>query len=193
MKTTKIFPVFIPYKIGSSYDRTTKNFKEGYNKAGVYIIFKLFRPGKIEPVYVGSSKNVGKTFSMPVYPYKDAKFFDVETGGKYNKNGQYRTSFADQKRNFKFFVKFYFFSDSDDLTENIKQQIAEKEYNLISKLEPKYNRNLKTSADVTEAIKTAAQKKAEQEAIEIAENYKEYKEEFKEYINNPEEIDEPPF
>lgn len=193
MKSTKIFPVFVPYKTGSIYDRTTKNFKEGYNKAGVYVIFKLFRAGKIEPVYVGSSKNVGKQALRKFYPYKDAKFFDVETGGRYNKNGQYRTSFAEQKRNFKFFVKFYFFSDSDKMTENIKEQIAEKEYNLISKLEPKYNRNLRTSADITEAMKTAAQKKAEEEAKESAENYKEYKEEFKEYLSNPDDIDEPPF
>jgi len=193
MVTTKIFPVFVPYKTGQQNDKTTKNFKSGYNKAGVYVIFKLFKSGKIEPVYVGSSKNVGKQAIRKFYPYKDAKFFDVETGGRYNKDGQYRTSFSDQKRNFKFFVKFYIYSDSDKMTETIKNEIAEKEYNLISKLEPRYNRNLKTAADVTEKMKTATQKRIQQEAEESAANFNEYKEEYKEYLNNPEEIDEPPF
>lgn len=193
MISTKIFPVFIPYKTGSSYDRTTKNFKEGYNKAGVYVIFKLFRAGKIEPVYVGKSVNIGKQALRKFYPYKDAKFFDVETGGRYNKNGQYRTSFSDQKRNFKFFVKFYIYGYTDNLTEKIKNEIAEKEFSLISKLEPKYNRNLKSAADVSDKVKTQTQLRFIQQAQESAENFNDYKEEFKEYINNPEEIDEPPF
>jgi hypothetical protein len=146
MKTTKIFPIYAPAQKNKYYDKTTINFKEAYGRGGVYIIFKLFRSGSIQPVYVGSSVDAGKQCIRHFYKYKDAKFKD-ESGAVYNKNGQYRTSFEDQKRNFKFFVKFYLWDKTKDLTISDKEEIGNKEADLIKRLEPKYNRNLKTSID----------------------------------------------
>jgi len=187
MKTTKIFPVFIPkQKSGRTYDSKTPNFKEAYKQAGVYVIFKLYRSGRIEPVYVGKGLNAGQCCARHFYSYNDkyqnkSTIRKDETGAKYNQEtGQYRTSFEDEKKITKFFVKFYLWGENP--TDQEKEEISNKEENLINILQPKYNVNLKTGIKINPATAARLQDQAE----EAADNLEEYK-------NNFDELEPAPF
>ena len=87
-------------------------------------------------------------------------------------------------------MKFYLWDKTENLTESDREEIAKKEADLISRLEPKYNRNLKTSLE--EKDKNLF-KKLVNESEEAEEDYKEYKKEYSEYLENSEELEEPPF
>ena len=137
---TKIFPVFAPIqKKGRTYDKMTKDFREAYNRPGVYIIFKSVK-GEFSPIYVGKSNtNAGKSAARHFYRYNDKKTKDER--GEKNANFQYRTSFENEKKTAKFLVKFYLWPEGKT-TEKERDEIGEKEADLIRKLSPKYNRDL---------------------------------------------------
>lgn len=167
MKKTNIFPIFYPIG-GRTYDKTTPEFKQAYNKPGVYMIFRL-QPGGIMPIYCGKGENAGKACIRHFYYYNDIE--QKKGGGKdeegnfYNKKGQYRVSFENEKRTVKFFVKFWLFPEGTDM-----EKVKKKESEIIKAVGPKYNINLKTG-------KPDKEFKAEliEEAEEAADEYAEYK------------------
>jgi hypothetical protein len=182
MRTTKIFPVFAPIQPrGRAYDKKTPNFREAYGQGGVYIIFKKQGLNLI-PVYVGSSRDAGQQCARKFYPYKDV-VRNID-GDLFNAEYRQRVSFSEQKKQSKFFVKFYLYGPSDTIGEEQRKEIFEKEYSLIRKLGPKYNTNLKTGKPVNKDF-------FEDEAQEAAEHYDEYKSEYQAAIQNDD--NEPPF
>jgi hypothetical protein len=96
----------------------------------------------------------------------------------YNAEGRSRVTFADQKKNAKFFVKFFLYGDTKEITEATRKKIYDKEYILIKQLQPKYNSNN------TDPESENLEKQAEiaEQAEEAAERFDEYKEEYKEYL-----------
>jgi len=175
MRTTKIFPIYAPIQPkGRTYDKKTLDFKEAYGQCGVYMFF-IKRGIKIIPLYVGSAKDVGTQAARHLYPYNDAKIRG-EDGEMFNQNGQLRTSFADSKSSQKYFVKFYLYGNSDS-SETYKDAYKGKEADLIKRLSPKYNVNLKTG----KPLKSELEKFAE-EGEEAAERYGEYLEEYRDYL-----------
>lgn len=176
MKKTNIFPIFYPIS-AAKYDRTTPEFREAYGRPGVYVIFRL-KQNDILPVYVGQGKDSAKACLRHFYYYNDT---EAKRGGRkdeigiLNKNFQYRTSFEQEKKTSKFFVKFYFIEDENKRNE--------KEAELIEDLGPKYNVNLNPNRP------DPRQKEIfEEEAQEAADNYKEYEKEIIE-----EQLEEAPF
>ena len=175
MRTTKIFPIYAPVQPkGRTYDKKTPNFLEAYGKCGVYVMFTM-RGLRLTPVYVGSAKDAGTQAARHLYPYKDAKIRGEE-GELYNQNGQLRTSFADSKKNTKYFVKFYLYGDSSE-ADSYKDKYMGKEQELIRKLAPKYNTNLKTGKPSEEA-----REEFTEEGEEAAERYGEYLQEYRDYL-----------
>lgn len=175
MKKTNIFPIFYPTS-PAKYDRTTPEFKQAYNKPGVYVIFRM-KENDILPVYVGSSKNnAGKSCIRHFYRYNDV--INKDERGEYNKDFQYRVSFHREKRQTKFFVKFYLFPDDTD-----PETVMRKEQSLIEALAPKYNINLKTGKPDSEFLEQTTE-----EAEEAADKYNDYAAEIIE-----EDIPEAPF
>jgi hypothetical protein len=176
MKKTNIFPIFYPIAPGK-YDRTTPEFKEAYNKPGVYIIFRM-KENDIIPVYVGKGINAGKACLRHFYYYNDTeqkKGGRKDEKGVFNKNYQYRTSFEKEKYKNKFFVKFYFIDD--------EKKRGEKEMSLIEALGPKYNVNLNPNRPDPRQKNLFIE-----EAEEAADKYQDYEKEIIE-----EELPEAPF
>lgn len=177
MKKTNIFPIFYPIA-PAKYDRTTPEFREAYGRPGVYVIFRM-KQNDILPVYVGQGKDSAKACLRHFYYYNDIEQKrggrKDETGIFSTKAGQYRTSFEQEKKIYKFFVKFYFIDDEDKRNE--------KEAELIEDLAPKYNVNLNPNRPDPRQTELF-----EEEAKDAADNYKEYE---KEIIT--EELEEAPF
>jgi hypothetical protein len=176
MKKTNIFPIFYP--IGAKYyDKTTPEFKEAYGRPGVYIIFRM-KQNDILPVYVGQGKDAGKACLRHFYYYNDT---EQKRGGRkdeigvLNKNFQYRTSFENEKKSSKFFVKFYFIDDP--------KKRDKKESDLIEALSPKYNLNLNPNRPDPRQREIF-----ENEAEKAADKYEDYSQQIIE-----EEIEEAPF
>jgi hypothetical protein len=181
MKETIIFPVLMPIqKPGRTYDKKSPNFRAAYGKSGVYIIFKQTQRG-LETMYIGSSKDAGRQCARKFYPFKDIigkEEINPSLFAGYNAEGRSRVTFADQKKNAKFFVKFFLYGDTKEITEATRKKIYDKEYILIKQLQPKYNSNN------TDPESENLEKQAEiaEQAEEAAERFDEYKEEYKEYL-----------
>lgn len=195
-KKTPIFAIYTPPQKGATYDKTTKNFRELYNKGGVYVIFKKEKRGNIRAVYVGKSRsNAAKSCLRHFYFYNDARK-RAETAGE----GQIRVSFEKEKSDpKKFFVMFvYLDKPGEQVTEAEAERISEKEKELIAKLQPIFNTDLKTG-EIDPDI--ALSEQLEREARSAAGRYNEYAEEYERYKDEKEEpqgpeiepIEEPPF
>lgn len=194
-KKTPIFAIYTPPRKGATYDKTTKNFRELYNKGGVYCIFKRMKSGKISAIYIGSStSSAAKSCLRHFYFYNDARDRAKTAGG-----GALRVSFEKEKADPKrFFVMFvYIDKPAKELTADEKTKIEDKEKELVQKLQPIFNTNLKTGKFDPDLALAA---ELENEARSAYGKYNEYKKEYQKFEEQKEKtgpeiepLKEPPF